>query len=69
MKEPEVFDQDWEKYIPWMKAVKEYMTVRSIDFNNDTTRIYWLGLLLKGDARQWHQNCIDTTEKELHPDT
>jgi hypothetical protein len=27
MKEPEVFDGDQEHYIPWMKAVKEYMTV------------------------------------------
>jgi hypothetical protein len=27
MKEPEVFDRDRENYIPWMKAVKEYMTV------------------------------------------
>jgi hypothetical protein len=69
MKEPEVFDGDWENYIPWMKAVKEYMTVQSINFNNDTTRIYWLGLLLKGDAHQWHQNCINTTERELCPDT
>jgi arsenate reductase-like glutaredoxin family protein len=42
MKEPEVFDGDRENYIPWMKAVKEYMTVRSIDFNNDATRIHWL---------------------------
>jgi hypothetical protein len=40
MKEPEVFDGDRENYIPWMKAVKEYMTVRSIDFNNDATRIH-----------------------------
>jgi hypothetical protein len=54
MKEPEVFDGDRENYIPWMQAVKEYVTVRSIDFNNDTTRIHWLGSLLKGDARQWH---------------
>jgi hypothetical protein len=42
MKEPEVFDGDRENYIPWMKAVKEYMTVQSIDFNNDATRIHWL---------------------------
>jgi hypothetical protein len=69
MKEPEVFDGDWENYIPWMKAVKEYMTVRSIDFNNDATRIHWLGSLLKGDAHQWYQNRIDTIEKELRPDT
>jgi hypothetical protein len=69
MKEPEVFDGDQENYIPWMKAVKEYMTVRSIDFNNDATRIHWLGSLLKGDARQWHQNHVDTTEKDLCPDT
>jgi hypothetical protein len=54
MKEPEVFDGDWENYIPWMKAVKEYMTVRSIDFNNNATRIHWLGSLLKGDAHQWY---------------
>jgi hypothetical protein len=27
MKEPEVFNGDRENYIPWMKAVKEYMTV------------------------------------------
>jgi hypothetical protein len=52
MKEPEVFNGDRENYIPWMKAVKEYMTVRSINFNNDTTRIHWLGSLLKGDTYQ-----------------
>jgi hypothetical protein len=52
-----------------MKAVKEYMTVQSIDFNNNATRIHWLGSLLKGDAHQWHQNCVNTTEKELCPDT
>jgi hypothetical protein len=52
MKEPEVFDRDQENYVPWMKVVKEYMTVRSIDFNNDATRIYWLGSLLKGDTCQ-----------------
>jgi hypothetical protein len=69
MKEPEVFDGDRENYILWMKAVKEYMTVRSIDFNNDASRIHWLGSLLKGDARQWHQNCVDTAEKEFRPDT
>jgi hypothetical protein len=69
MKEPEVFDGDRENYIPWMKAVKEYMTVQSIDFNNDTTRIHWLGSLLKGDACQWHQNRVDTADKELRPDT
>jgi hypothetical protein len=69
MKEPEVFDRDRENYIPWMKAVKEYMTVPSIDFNNNTTRIHWLGLLLKGNAHQWHQNCVNTIEKELHPNT
>jgi hypothetical protein len=69
MKEPKVFDGDRENYIPWMKAVKEYMTVRSINFNNDATRIYWLGSLLKGDARQWHQNRVDTAEKEFRPDT
>jgi hypothetical protein len=69
MKEPEVFDGDWENYIPWMKVVKEYMTVRSIDFNNDATRIHWLGSLLKGDACQWHQKRLDTTERELRPDT
>jgi hypothetical protein len=69
MKEPEVFDGDRENYIPWMKAVKEYMTIRSIDFNNDATRIHWLGSLLKDDARQWHQNYVDTAEKEFRPDT
>jgi hypothetical protein len=69
MKEPKVFDGDRENYIPWMKAVKEYMTVRSIDFNNDATRIHWLGALLKGDACQWHQNHVDTAEKEFYPDT
>jgi hypothetical protein len=37
MKEPEVFDGDRENHIPWMKAVKKYMTVRSIDFKNDAT--------------------------------
>jgi hypothetical protein len=52
MKEPEVFNGDWENYIPWMKAVKEDMTIQSIDFNNDTTRIHWLGSLLKGNAYQ-----------------
>jgi hypothetical protein len=52
MKEPEVFDGDRENYIPWMKAIKEYMTVRSINLNNDATRIHWLGSLLKGDACQ-----------------
>jgi hypothetical protein len=69
IKEPEVFDGDWENYIPWMKAVKEYMTVRSINFTNDATRIHWLGSLLKGNARQWHQNRVETTERELYPDT
>jgi hypothetical protein len=69
MKEPEVFNGDWENYIPWMKAVKEYMTIRSINFNNDATRIHWLGSLLKGDARQWHQNRVDTAEKEFCPNT
>jgi hypothetical protein len=28
-----------------------------------------LGSLLKGDARQWHQNRIDTAGKEFRPDT
>jgi hypothetical protein len=27
MKEPEVFNGDQENYIPWIKVVKEYMTV------------------------------------------
>jgi hypothetical protein len=27
MKEPEVFNGDQENYIPWIKAVKEYMTI------------------------------------------
>jgi hypothetical protein len=52
MKEPEVFNRDQENYIPWIKVVKEYMTIQSIDFNNDATRIHWLGLLLKGDTCQ-----------------
>jgi hypothetical protein len=65
MKEPEVFDGDWENYILWMKVVKEYMTVQSININNDTTSIHWLGSLLKGDACQWHQNHVDTIEKEF----
>jgi hypothetical protein len=52
-----------------MKAVKQYMMVCSMDFRDDTTKIYWLGSLLKGDARNWHQNCLAMTEKELQPDT
>jgi hypothetical protein len=52
-----------------MKAVKEYMTVHSIDFRDDTTKIYWLGSLLKGEAWNWHQNHLVTGEKELQPDT
>jgi hypothetical protein len=51
------------------EAVKEYMTVQSIDFNNDATRMHWLGSLLKGDARQWYQNRVETTERELRPNT
>jgi hypothetical protein len=69
MKETEVFDRDWENYIPWMKAVKEYMTIQSIDFNNDATRIHCLGSLLKGNTHQWHQNRVETTERELRPNT
>jgi hypothetical protein len=39
MKEPEVFDGDQENYIPWMKAVKEYMTVRSIGWDHSSKAI------------------------------
>jgi hypothetical protein len=52
-----------------MKAVKEYMTVHSMDFQDNTTKIYWLGSLLKGDAWNWHQDQLATAEKELQPDT
>jgi hypothetical protein len=52
-----------------MKAVKEYMTVRSIDVRDDTTKIYWLGSLLKGEAQNWYQNRLAMAEKELQPDT
>jgi hypothetical protein len=52
-----------------MKAVKEYMTVPSVDLRDDTTKIYWLGPLLKGEARNWHQNHLATAEKEQQPDT
>jgi hypothetical protein len=45
------------------------MTVRSIDFRYDTTKIYWLGSVLKGEAQNWHQNCLATAEKELQLDT
>jgi hypothetical protein len=48
MKEPEVFDGDWENYIPWMKAIKEYMTVQSINFNNDATKNTLVGITPKG---------------------
>jgi hypothetical protein len=58
-----------ESYVPWMKAIKEYMIVRSMDFRDNTTKIYWLGLLLKGEAGKWHQNHLATAEKELKLDT
>jgi hypothetical protein len=66
---PETYEGCHESYVPWMKAVKEYMTVHSMDFRDDTTKIYWLGLLLEGEAWNWHQNRLATTEKELQPDT
>jgi hypothetical protein len=69
MREPETYEGCRESYVPWMKAVKEYMTVRSMDFQDDTTKIYWLGSLIKGEARNWHQNHLATAEKELQPDT
>jgi hypothetical protein len=69
MREPETYEGCRESYVPWMKAVKEYMTVRSMDFRDNTTKIYWLGSLLKGEARNWHQNRLATAEKELQPDT
>jgi hypothetical protein len=52
-----------------MKAVKEYITVHSMDFPDDTTKMSWLGSLLKGAAWNWHQNHLATAEKELQPDT
>jgi hypothetical protein len=51
-----------------MKVVKEYMTVYSMDFRDDTTKIYWLGSLLMGEACNWHQNHLATAEKELQLD-
>jgi hypothetical protein len=69
MREPETYEGCHESYVPWMKAVKEYMTVHSMDFRDDTTKIYWMGSLLKGEARNWHQNRLATEEKELQPDT
>jgi hypothetical protein len=52
-----------------MNAVKEYMIVHSMDFPDDTTKIYWLGSLLKGEAPNWHQKHLVMGEKELQPDT
>jgi hypothetical protein len=69
MREPETYEGCRESYVPWMNAVKEYMTVCSMDFQDDTTKIYWLGSSLKGEARNWHQNRLATAEKELQPDT
>jgi hypothetical protein len=40
MREPETYEGCRESYVPWIKAVKEYMTVCSIDFRDDTTKIY-----------------------------
>jgi hypothetical protein len=39
-----------------------------MDFRDNTTKIYWLGSLLKAEACNWHQNCLATVEKELQPD-
>jgi hypothetical protein len=69
MREPETYEGCHESYVTWMKAVKEYMTIRSMDFRDDTTKIYWLGLLLKGEARNCDQNHLAMVEKELQPDT
>jgi hypothetical protein len=69
MREPETYKDCHESYVPWRKAVKEHMTVRSMDFADDTTKIYWLGSLIKGEARNWHRNCLATAEKQLQPDT
>jgi hypothetical protein len=52
-----------------MKAIKEYMTVHSMNFRDDITKIYWLGSLLKGEDCNWHQNRLAMAEKELQPDT
>jgi hypothetical protein len=40
-----------------------------MDFQDDTTKVYWLGLLLKGEACNWHQNHLVMAEKELQLDT
>jgi Txe/YoeB family toxin of Txe-Axe toxin-antitoxin module len=69
MREPKTYEGCHGSYVPWMKAIKEYMTVRSMDFRDDTTKIYWLASLLKAEAQNWHQNCLGTAEKELQPDT
>jgi hypothetical protein len=68
MREPETYEGCYESYIPWMKAIKEYMTVCSMDFRDDTSKMDWLGSLLNGAARNWHQNHLATTEKELQLD-
>jgi hypothetical protein len=69
MREPETYEGCHESYVPWMKVVKEYMTAYSMDFRDDTTKIYWLGSLLKEEAQNWHQNRLATAEQELQPDT
>jgi hypothetical protein len=38
-------------------------------FQDDTTKIYWLGSLYIGEAQNWYQNHLATAEKELLPDT
>jgi hypothetical protein len=45
------------------------MTIHSIDFQDDTTKIYWVGSLLKGKAQNWHQNHLATVEKQSQLDT
>jgi hypothetical protein len=65
MREPETYEGCCKSYVPWMKAVKEYIMVHCIDFRDNTTKSYSLGLLLKGEARNWHQNGLATAEKEL----
>jgi hypothetical protein len=69
MREPKTYEGYRESYVPWIKVVKEYMSVRSKDFRDNTTKIYWLGSLLKGEDCNWQQNCLVTVEKELQLDT
>jgi hypothetical protein len=54
IRETETYTGCHKSYILWMKAVNEYITVCSMDIRDNTTKLYWLGLLLKGDARNWH---------------